>query len=141
MPGATYLFEAVYPENKIVVHYDVPALVMLGAYDPQGLELSYEAILGVCERLGWRPARRHAFASVADMVVHAHSLPATDEGFVIRILEWGAPEGERATNIGASMPSSVVCTPLALWESEWRPGTDWSHSGRDLPEEFWGDLR
>lgn len=35
VPGTTYLAEAVYPENRIVVKYDESALVFLAAYDAE----------------------------------------------------------------------------------------------------------
>jgi RNA ligase len=43
-PGTTYLAEAVYPENRIVVLYPEPALVMLAAYREDGSELPYADI-------------------------------------------------------------------------------------------------
>ena len=43
-PGVTYLAEATYPENKIVVHYPVGALRMLAAYDSGGGELGFDAV-------------------------------------------------------------------------------------------------
>ncbi len=44
VPGTTYLFEAVYPENRIVVRYAEPALVLLAAYDADGRELTDDAL-------------------------------------------------------------------------------------------------
>ena len=83
-PGTTYLFEAVHPENWIVVRYTEPAMVLLAAYDAGGREFGYDEVQATCATLGWRAARRHAFASIADMVSHATTLPRDDEGFVIR---------------------------------------------------------
>ncbi len=36
----TYIFEVIYPENKIVVSYDFSGLVLLSIYDKYGLEYS-----------------------------------------------------------------------------------------------------
>ena len=83
-PGTTYLFEAVYPENRIVVRYPKPALVLLAAYDGEGRELTHDSVLATCAALGWRAARRQTFASIAAMVSHAAMLGRDDEGFVIR---------------------------------------------------------
>ena len=137
-PGTTYLFEAVYPENKIVVHYDEPALVLLGAYDGDGLELSYAALQALSERLGWRAARRHAFASIADMVAHTHTLPADSEGFVLRFADGTRLKlkGDEYRRIHALISR---CTPLAMWEAM-AAGDDLDAIRRDLPEEFWGDF-
>lgn len=137
-PGTTYLFEAVYPENRIVVRYTEPALVLLGAYDAAGRELSYDEVEATARTLGWRAARRHAFASIADMVSHAATLPRDDEGFVIRF-----SNGLRLKLKGAEYRRIHAlisrCTPLAMWEAM-NAGDDMDAIRRDLPEEFWADF-
>src|SRR5690606_7730598 len=82
--GTTYLAEAIYPENRIVVRYDDAGLVLLAAYDEGGEELSYSELVVVADGLGWRTAKRHAFASVADLVAHTRGLLKDEEGFVLR---------------------------------------------------------
>ena len=138
VPGTTYLFEAVYPENRIVVRYPDAALVMLAAYDANGRELTYDEVLLVCEALGWRAARRHAFAGIAEMVSHAAALPRDDEGFVIRF-----SNGLRLKLKGAEYRRIHAlisrCTPLAMWEAM-NAGDDMAAIRRDLPEEFWADF-
>src|SRR5262249_3683870 len=84
VPGATYLAEAVYPESRIVVRYDKPELILLGAYLEDGTEVPFDALADTAERLGWRIARRHAFASFSALAEHTRGLPKTEEGFVIR---------------------------------------------------------
>ncbi len=136
--GTTYLAEAIYPENRIVVRYPDPALVMLAAYAEDGRELSYAEVLETSDRLGWPAARRHAFASVADMVSHATKLPSTEEGFVIRF-----SNGLRLKLKGAEYRRIHAlisrCTPLAMWEAL-AAGDDMDAIRRDLPEEFWTDF-
>ena len=138
MPSTTYLFEAVYPENRIVVRYEEPALVMLAAYDGDGRELTYDEMLATCRALGWRAARRHEFASIVDMVSHAATLPRDDEGFVIRF-----SNGLRLKLKGAEYRRIHAlisrCTPLAMWEAM-VAGDDMVAIRRDLPEEFWADF-
>lgn len=137
-PGTTYLAEAVYPENRIVVHYDEPALVLLAAYAEDGIELDYAAIREAADRLGWRAAERHGFASVSDLLKHANTLPRTREGFVMRF-----QDGTRLKVKGAeyrrihALISRV--TPLAFWEAM-AAGDDLTPIRRELPEEFWGDF-
>lgn len=137
-PGTTYLFEAVYPENRIVVRYEDPALVMLAAYEGDGRELTYDEVLAICQALGWRAARRHEFASIVDMVSHAATLPRNDEGFVIRF-----SNGLRLKLKGAEYRRIHAlisrCTPLAMWEAM-VAGDDMVAIRRDLPEEFWADF-
>ena len=137
-PGTTYLFEAVYPENRIVVRYPEPALVMLAAYNGDGRELAYDEVLATCRALGWRAARRYGFAGIADMVAHAAALPRDDEGFVIRF-----SNGLRLKLKGAEYRRIHAlisrCTPLAMWEAM-MAGDDMGAIRRDLPEEFWTDF-
>jgi RNA ligase len=142
-PGTTYLFEAIYPENRIVVRYAEAALVMLSAYDEDGREWTHDEVQGACAALGgeargWRAARRHAFASLADMILHAADLPRDDEGFVIRF-----EDGTRLKLKGAEYRRIHAlisrCTPLAIWEAM-NAGDDLGAIRRDLPEEFWGDF-
>ncbi len=143
IPGTTYLFEAIYPENRIVVRYADAALVMLAAYAEDGREWTHDAVRAACAALGgeaqgWRAARRHAFASLAEMIGHAQGLPRDDEGFVIRF-----SDGTRLKLKGAEYRRIHAlisrCTPLAIWEAM-NAGDDLDAIRRDLPEEFWGDF-
>ncbi len=59
--GTTYLFEAVYPGNRIVVRYAEPAMVLLVACDADGRELADEVLTAVTGGLDGRTARRTAF--------------------------------------------------------------------------------
>jgi RNA ligase len=137
-PGTTYLFEAVYPENRIVVRYSEPALVMLAAYDGNGRELTYDEVVDSSRALGWRAARRKPFASIAEMVSHAAGLCRDDEGLVIRF-----SNGLRLKLKGAEYRRIHAlisrCTPLAMWEAM-ASGDDMGAIRRDLPEEFWIDF-
>lgn len=136
--GSTYLAEAIYPENRIVIHYDREGLFLLAAYDGVGSEFTYDALAGVAERLGWPLAKRHHFNSVADLIAHTGALPATEEGYVLRF-ENGLRlkvKGEEYRRIHALISR---CTPLAMWEAM-QAGDDLLSIRRDLPEEFWPDF-
>lgn len=136
--GTTYLAEAVYPENRIVVHYDEAGLVLLAAYDSTGYEVPFDEIKRVGDRLGWRVANRHAYTSVSDLLVKAKTLPSSEEGFVLRF-ENGLRlkvKGDEYKRIHALISR---CTPLAMWEAM-AAGDDLNAVRRDLPEEFWGDF-
>jgi RNA ligase len=137
-PGTTYLAEAVYPENKIVVHYEEPALVMLAGYHPDGSELSYAEVKDSAQILGWRAAKRYQFNSIADMMQCVAALPRNEEGYVLRF-ENGLRiklKGSEYRRIHALI-SNV--TPLAVWEMLAK-GDDMEAIRRDLPEEFWTDF-
>ena len=138
MPGTTYLAEAVYPENRIVIRYAEAALVMLAAYAKDGRELPREEIEHVSAAVGWRTAHRHTFGSVSHLIAHTSSLPATDEGFVLRF-----EDGSRLKLKGAEYRRIHAlisrCTPIAMWEAM-NAGDDMGAIRRDLPEEFWTDF-
>lgn len=138
VPGTTYIFEAVYPENRVVVHYGWSALALLAAYRPDGYELSFESIMETAAALGWPAARRSGFASVEAAVEYALALPRTAEGLVLRFasgLRLKVKGGEyRRVH---ALVSRV--TPLAVWEAM-QAGDNLESIRQDLPEEFWGDF-
>ena len=137
-PGTTYLAEAVYPENRIVVRYAVEAMVMLAAYDESGAEFTYAQLSETAQRLGWRAAKRHAYDSVSQLMLEAKDLSADEEGFVVRF-----NDGLRLKIKGAeyrrihALISRI--TPLAMWEIM-QAGDDVAKIRRDIPEEFWTDF-
>lgn len=137
-PGATYLAEAVYPENRIVIHYAESALILLAGYHESGAEMSFDELRELADALGWRTARRHAYTSFADLVTDARMLPATSEGFVVRFSNGLRlkVKGDEYRRIHALISR---CTPLAMWEAL-AAGDNMEVIRRDLPEEFWADF-
>jgi RNA ligase len=138
IPGYTYLAEAIYPENRVVIHYSQPALVLLGGYTSNGMELEFDELCKVARNLSWRTAQRHSYTSFSELVADAAALPATQEGFVIRFAD-----GYRLKVKGAEYRRihSLIsrCTPLAMWEAM-AADDDMEKIRRDLPEEFWQDF-
>lgn len=136
--GATYLAEAIYPENRIVVHYSYSGLVLLGAYHSDGSELTYEQIIQTANDLGWRCAKRHSYSHVSELMAIAKDLPATEEGFVLRFsnglrLKIKGDEYRRIHALVSRL------TPLAMWEAM-MAGDDLESIRKQLPEEFWNDF-
>jgi RNA ligase len=136
--GTTYLCEAIYPANRIVVRYDYEALVLLGAYAADGREFLYDDLKLVSNATGWRIAKRHHYANVADLIALAGTLPSTEEGFVLRF----------ADGLRLKLKGDEYCrihrlvsdlTPLAIWNAMLAED-DLSAVRKDLPEEFWGDF-
>jgi RNA ligase len=85
VPGSTYLFEAVGPQNRLVVCYDEPALVMLAAYAEDGVEVAHETVRELALRLGLRTAREYRHATLCDILDDARMLRHTEaEGFIVR---------------------------------------------------------
>jgi RNA ligase len=138
VPGTTYLAEAVYPENRIVIFYEEPALVMLSAYDETGSELAHDEILSIANNLGWRTAQRQQFASISEMIACAKAMPRTGEGFVLRF-ENGLRLKVKGDEYKRMHALISRVTPLALWEAM-DAGENIESMRRDLPEEFWGDF-
>lgn len=136
--GTTYLAEAIYPENRIIIPYAETALVMLGAYDAGGFELFSTAVEEVAAALGWRAAQRQAFASVAEAVTHAERLPESEEGYVIRFVSGLRlkAKGNAYRRVHALI---ARVTPLGLWDAM-VAGDDLDAMRRIIPEEFWGDF-
>jgi RNA ligase len=137
-PSVTYLAEAIYPQNRIVVPYETSELVLLAAYRKDGSELTYDELQEVGSRIGWRVAKRYEFASFAELVERSRLLPKTEEGFVIRFSDGLRLKlkGDEYRRIHALISR---CTPLAMWEAM-QAGDDLAAIRRDLPEEFWVDF-
>lgn len=137
-PSATYLCEAIYPENRIVIEYAESGLVLLSAYDAEGFEFNSEATYATAERLGWKAAKRYSFASTAELFASAETIPETEEGYILRF-----EDGHRLKLKGGAycrvhaLISRV--TPLAIWEMM-QAGDDLEAVRRQIPEEFWADF-
>lgn len=138
VPGRTYLCEWVSPTNRIVVPYEKSELVLLSVYGEEGNEWSHSLLRMLGTILGWRVAEQRHFDSVADLVAHAGTLPATEEGFVLRFQNGLRlkVKGDEYRRIHALISR---CTPLAMWEAM-LAGDDMDAIRRQLPEEFWTDF-
>lgn len=137
-PGNTYLAEATYPENRIVVRHTEPAMRLLAAYGPDGVEVPWADVVATASALGITTAKRLAFNSVADLAARAKTLPRDEEGYVLRFsnglrLKIKGDEYKRIHALISGL------TPLAMWEAL-GANMDMQSIRRDLPEEFWDDF-
>lgn len=140
IPGVTYLAEAIYPENRIVVHYgEKQGLVLLAAYDALGLEYSTERLFASAIKLGWYIAEIHLYNSIYELLLKSGELSSNEEGWIVR----ASSSGQRL-----EIKGSEYCrvhrlisglTPLAMWKSM-RDMEDLDLLRRSLPEEFWTDF-
>ena len=137
-PGTTYLCEAVYRENRIVVRYDFEALVLLGAYDATGVELDRARLAGVAEASGLRLVAARHYDSAADLVAATQALGREAEGFVVRFSN-GLRMKLKGTAYCHAHQVMSRCSPLAIWESV-MAGADLDAMRRDLPEEMLADF-
>ena len=133
VPGTTYLAEAIYPENKIVVNYKNSELVMLSAYKEDGTEMNYDELISS----GFSVAKRYACSSLFDLVEKTRGLSADYEGFVIRFSDGTRLKikGEEYMRIHSLISR---CTPLAVWEI--LKDGNIEQMRRELPEEFLTDF-
>lgn len=139
----TYLLEAIYPENRIVVRYDSTrcGLVFLGGYYKSGSgvgELTYDEVRRVAEAVGWGVAKREAWDSIGSLLAAAKELCANSEGWVLRF-ENGFRvkiKGDEYCRIH-KLVSRI--TPIAVWECM-KVGEDLEAWRKELPEEFLGDF-
>jgi len=136
--SSTYLSEIVYPENRIVVPYDYSGLVLLGIYDKFGQEVAYDFVKSLADHSKFGVASRHQYNSVDDILKICKTLPATQEGFVVRFANGYRVKikGDDYCRIHRLISR---CTPLAVWEAMCECD-DLDALKKDLPEEFGKDL-
>ena len=138
----TYLFEAIYPENKIVIHYDTSELVLLSIFDSYGLEYPYDLLLKEKEFIGVNLVKLIPFNSIQEVMDSAKTLDKNEEGFVIRFdngvrLKVKGNEYLRIFNLISNL------TPLSVWES-YLYDKDMGKMAQELPDDlrpdFWNIL-
>jgi len=81
----TYIFEIIYPENRIVVDYGKKeALVLLGVIDKKtGIELDYVDMQNIAEIIGCELTEIYEFEKFEDIFTARDKLTANEEGWVI----------------------------------------------------------
>jgi len=82
--GMTYLAEAIYPENRIVVSYDYTGLVLLSAYTEDGYEITRSDLELEAECTGFKIVQEKHYDSIDEMVEVAKAMDLSSEGFVVR---------------------------------------------------------
>lgn len=131
----TYLAEAIYPENKIVVSYDYDGLVLLGAYNRvTGEEVSFNHITAISIWKGWKAAKTYAYNSISHLIELAKTLPVSEEGFILKFANGLRlkVKGEEYVRIHRLVSN---LTPLAVWEAMML-NKDMLDIKKELPEEF-----
>lgn len=130
LPGHTYLFEMLYPENKIVVDYgDTEDMVLLGVIDNEtGDEISYTELKEAGRRIGSTVVEAVEFNSLEELYAYCKTLPATEEGFVITFFNGlkVKVKGDEYVKIHRILANM---TPLAFWGA-------WDLDTQDIPKSF-----
>ncbi len=136
--GMTYLAEAIYPSNRIVVDYcGAEELRLLAAYNADGSEIEYKALNFMCAYSSLGIVERHSYSSISELMEKAKTLDCNSEGWVIRFSDGTRLKikGDEYCRIHRLISG---LTPLAIWRSM-RDEEDLEIMRRQLPEEFWGD--
>jgi len=118
LPIYTLLAEIIYPENKIIVNYgDEQKLVLLSVFDrTTGEELEGMALKGTSAYTNIPLTKQFEFNSIDELIVHQQSLPASEEGFVVKFkkgnerVKFKSPEYLKLARLLSHM------TPLHFWE-------------------------
>jgi len=134
----TYIFEIVYPENKIIVDYDFSGLVLLGIIDSFGLEYPYEQMVEEAKYLNVMITKKYTFVSIEDILKKAKVLSKLQEGFVIRFKNGIRlkVKGEEYLRIHKAISD---ITPVKIWQ-EMLDGKNLDNKRKDIPEEYIKDF-
>ena len=134
----TYIFEVIYPENKIVVSYDFSGLVLLSIYDKYGLEYSPSMLEYESSLIGVRLKKEYSFNNISEILEIAKKLDNNEEGFVIRFNSGVRLKVKGDEYIRIHRLISRI-TPLAIWDLLLNE-TDLEPIKKDLPEELKKDF-
>jgi len=139
IPSWTYLFEAIYPENQIVVNYSgFSGLVLLSMYDGLGYE-RYDNVKQMSHLLNVRYPKRYEYNSLEDILNICKNSDKNLEGFVVRFNTGYRLKIKSAEYLRVHRIINRV-TPLGIWEVM-LAGDDLENIYKELPEEFQKDFR
>lgn len=138
--GMTLLFEIIYPENRVnagarlVVNYgDIRELVLLAAYNAtNGQEFSRSEVEELAKSIGC-PIVKQFNHTIEEMVELQKTLPATQEGFVVRFQNGLRVKIKGAEYVRMNKMLNGI-TPLFVWENM-VGGIFPNHMKADIPEE------
>lgn len=140
IPGHTYLFEAIYPENRIVVRYSEKetGLHLLAIYNKDGFECPYDYVDEISNTIPCHVVKRFHYTHISELLAEATTLHHNREGFVIRFedgtrLKIKGDEYKRIHKLVSNV------TPLAIWEMMLNKD-DLERIKKDLPDEFVSDF-
>lgn len=134
----TYLFEIIYPDNRIVIDYgDKEALVLIGIIDNEtGNELWYDYLTAEAKKIGSDIVKAFVFEKFEDIFAARELLTVNEEGFVITFKNGYKfkLKGEAYCDVHRKM---CALTPLHFWrEFDVKTFTLPTDFLAELPEEF-----
>lgn len=148
IPGYTYLFEIIYPENRIVVDYEgMEDLILLGVIDnSDGYELKIHddkihldgiRFRNLYNNLGFKIVKR--YNGVTDYSILAGMIPIDREGYVVRFSNGDRVKikGEEYLRLHKIMTNMST---TAIWESL-KNGDEIENFLKDIPDEFYNKIK
>ncbi len=140
-PGTTYLAEAIYPSNRIVIDYGVrEGLWLLGAYREDGTEFDYAELHALANDLEWGIAARYQYGSISELLEKAKEIDCNSEGWVLKFSDTTRIKikGDEYCRVHRLVSG---LTPLSVWRAMAEGGiVALDKIRKDLPEEFWQDF-
>lgn len=137
-PGHTYIFEIIYPQNRIVVDYgDWEGISLLTAYNWYGRRMSYLWVQLASKFIGCRCPNQITSTSLEHLCAVAKKMDEKQEGYVIQF----------SNGVRMKIKGDEYCrlhriisrvTPIAVWEGLMH-GDEQDDIIQQLPEELQKD--
>lgn len=138
--GDTYLFEIIYPDNRIVISYDFSGLVLIGAYDKYGEEYKRYQLEYLSDISNLRLAELFEFKSIDEMVRKSKELSVNEEGWVITF-ENGYKIKIKGDEYVKYHKIVTNFSKLSMWKYYYdKLDFNFDQLKKDFPEEFWDDI-
>lgn len=142
--GYTYLFEIIYPENRIVVQYPYEDLVLLGVIETK---TDYEVnihegnndlrIRNLINNIGFRVVQK--YDGVSDYKVLKEMIKDDEEGFVVRFTNGSRMKVKGVEYLRLHKIMTNVST-TSIWEML-STGQDITELLKDVPDEFFDKIK
>jgi RNA ligase len=136
--GTTYIFEAIYKANQIVVSYNYEGLVILSCFSENGTETGYNHLPALSHIIECKDAISYSFNNIEEIINAAKILDKNNEGFVVRFengyrIKIKGEEYKRIHKIVSNI------TPIAIWEAMLAKD-NLLEIRKQIPEEFYKDF-
>jgi RNA ligase len=134
----TYLFEIIYPENRIVVRYDEEMLILLGAVNTiTGKEAEYNELMWFHNICGYPIVKK--YNGIIDYISLKDIIQDNQEGYVVLF-----SNGDRCKIKGSEYIRlhriMTSCSTTSIWEAL-KNGDDINSLLKDVPDEFYKKIR
>lgn len=138
-PNHTYVYEIIYPENRVVLNYgDTDDVVMLGAIDKTtGKSIAWDEI----NKAGWPGpvVERYSYESFDDVVNDSKVGMNNKEGFVVHFLDHDKRVKLKFDEYLALHRNMFSMSPKRVWETL-KEGKDVKEWAAEVPDEFYDDI-